>query len=212
MKIAMIGVGHVGSALARKWGARGHSIYLGARDPMASDTRKLAADIGLHASIHGPRDAASQADLICLATPWNQAEEAIRSLGDVSGKIIIDCTNPLKPDLSGLTHGFETSGGERVQAWAPGADVVKCFNSVGYNIMEDPILEGRKTVMFYCGNSEAARDTVRGLVMDVGFEPLDAGPLVTARLLEPYALLWISSAYKFGMGREFALSIVRRGH
>lgn len=210
MKIAIVGAGNVGGTLAKKWGAKGHSIFLGVRDPNGGEAKKLAAEIGSQSSIHSPKDAAQKAEVICLATPWPSTEEAVKSLGDLTGKVVIDCTNPLKKDLSGLTHGFETSGGEQVQSWAKGSRVVKCFNTVGFNIMADPVLEGRKVAMFYCGDDQAAKDIVRKLVVDIGFEPQDAGPLSFARVLEPHALLWISAAYKFGLGRDFAFSIVRK--
>lgn len=210
MRIAAIGIGNVGGALARKWAVRGHDMALGARDASSGKARELAQTIGPRARILAPAEAAAWADVVCLATPWANAEEAIRSLGDLSGKTVIDCTNPLKSDLSGLTHGFDVSGGELVQRWAQGAHVVKCFNTVGFNIMENPVVDGRKSAMFYCGDQQPAKDRARALAEDIGFEAIDAGPLSSARLLEPFALLWISSAYRFGLGREFAFTISRR--
>ncbi len=211
MKIAVIGAGNVGGTLARKWGLKGHSIYIGVRDINDPKAFALQKEIGAHASIHTAHDAAQKAEVICLATPWLNAEEAVKSLGSIKEKILIDCTNPLKKDLSGLTHGLDCSGGEMVQNWGAGAHVVKCFNTVGFNIMANPVLENRKVVMFYCGDNPTAKDLVRGLAIEIGFEPIDAGPLSFSRILEPFALLWITSAYKFGLGREFAFSIVRGG-
>ncbi len=207
MNIAIIGVGNVGGTLARKWGSKQHSILLGVRDENHPGAKSLVSEI--RAKIASPAQAASQAEVVCLTTPWSNTEAAVKSLGDLSGKVLIDCTNPLKGDLSGLTHGFDTSGGEMVAQWAPGAHVVKCFNTVGFNIMAQPVLEGRKVVMYYCGDDIESKKTVRTLVTDVGFEPVDAGPLSFARMLEPLALVWIASAYKFGLGRDFGFSIVR---
>lgn len=210
MKLAFVGIGNVGGTLARQLGKKGHSIYLGARDPQDSDAQKLAKDIGGHAEVLSPQDAVNKADVIFLATPWPATEAIVKSLKNLKGKILIDCTNPLKPDLSGLTVGFESSGGESVQSWAPDAKVVKAFNTTGFNIMANPIVDGRRAVMYYCGNDKEALHTVGGLIEDVGFEGVDAGSLATARLLEPYALLWIASAYKFGLGRDFAFTLARR--
>lgn len=210
MKIAVIGVGNVGGTLAKQWARVGHTLFLGVRNPESNETQKLANEIGSRASLCSPKEAAQKADVICLATPWPNTEVAIQSLGDLKGKIVIDCTNPLKSDLSGLMVGHESSGGELVQSWAQGASVVKCFNTVGFNIMADPILDGHKITMYYCGDNQSAKEAVRQLVIDVGFEPLDAGPLSFARVLEPYALLWITSAYKFGLGRDFAFAVVHR--
>ncbi|MBX9769326.1 MAG: NAD(P)-binding domain-containing protein, partial [Bdellovibrionales bacterium] len=133
MKIAIVGVGNVGGTLAKKLGAKGHSIFLGARNPNDQDTRTLAQEIGAHASIHFVNDAVQKAEVVLLATPWGAAEQVVRAFGDsVSGKVLVDCTNPLKNDLSGLEVGLTLSGGELVQSWAPGALVYKSFNTTGF--------------------------------------------------------------------------------
>lgn len=211
MKIGFIGTGNVGGALAKSLGAKGHSIYLGARNTSSTELKEIASQIGIQASVESIKDAVAKSDVIILATPWKISEELVKSLAtDLKGKILIDCTNPLKPDLSGLEVGHTNSGGEVIQAAAPQAKVFKAFNTTGFNIMEAPVLESKKAVMFFCGNDQETRHIVQDIIKDVGFESIDAGPLSTARLLEPYALLWISSAYKFGQGRDFAFSILRR--
>ncbi|MFZ4404030.1 MAG: NADPH-dependent F420 reductase, partial [Pseudobdellovibrionaceae bacterium] len=128
----------------------------------------------------------------------------------VKEKVLIDCTNPLKKDLSGLEIGHTTSGAELIQNWAPKAYVYKSFNTTGFNIMADPNLESRKTAMFFCSDDKNHRHEIAEIINDVGFESMDVGPLSSARLLEPLALLWIQSAYKFGMGRDFSFGILRR--
>lgn len=211
MKIGFIGTGNVGGALAKSLGRKGHSIYLGNRDTSSQDAQELAREIGAHASVHSLSETISKSDVILLATPWKVSEELVKSMAtDLKNKILIDCTNPLKPDLSGLEVGHISSGGEVIQAAAPMAKIFKAFNTTGFNIMESPILESRKAVMFFCGNDQDSRHLVQEIIRDVGFESVDAGPLQTARLLEPYALLWIQSAYKFGMGRDFAFDLIRR--
>jgi predicted dinucleotide-binding enzyme len=211
MKLGFIGIGNVGGALAQKLGAKGHAIFLGARDPGSEEARTLAAKIGSLASVHSVQEAVDCAEVIFLATPWSATREILKGLKGLEGKVLIDCTNPLLPNLAGLEVGLNDSGGERVQAWAPKARVVKAFNTVGFNIMENPELEGRKAVMYFCGDDADARFQVKRLIEDVGFAPIDAGGLASARLLEPFALLWISTAYKFGFGRDFAFSMVRGG-
>jgi predicted dinucleotide-binding enzyme len=109
-----------------------------------------------------------------------------------------------------LTHGTTTSGGEQVASWARGARVVKAFNTVGSNIMENSTFDGHRPVMFYCGDDPEAKQVVKKLIVDLVFEPLDAGPLSQARLLEPVALLWITLALRYGLGREFAYELLRR--
>ena len=128
----------------------------------------------------------------------------------MTGKVLIDAVNPLLPDLSGLVLGTTTSAAEQVASWARGAKVVKAFNTVGSNIMENPVFGQDKPVLFFCGDDASAKGKVKQLADEVGFEGVDAGPLTQARLLEPLALLWISLAFKAGLGREIAFKLLRR--
>jgi predicted dinucleotide-binding enzyme len=134
----------------------------------------------------------------------------LKNAGSLKGKILLDCTNPLRPDLSGLTVGEDSSGGEMVAGWAPGAKVFKVFNQTGFNIMADPVVDGRKSLMLVCGDDEATKPTVMGIVEDVGFEAVDFGNLSGARLLESLALTWIRLAYQCELGRDFAFGLLRR--
>ena len=117
---------------------------------------------------------------------------------------------PLKADFSGLEVGHTTSAGEKVAGWAMGAKVFKAFNTTGFNIMADPVINGIRTVMFVCGDDEAAKLIVLQLATDVGFEAVDVGKLTQARLLEPWAMLWISLVYG-SVGRDFGFALLRRG-
>jgi predicted dinucleotide-binding enzyme len=134
----------------------------------------------------------------------------LSAAGDLTGKILIEATNPLRPDLSGLEVGTSTSGGEPVATWAPGAKVVKAFNSIGSSIMADPKLKGESVLLFCCRDHEEAKKTVHSLAAELGFDPQDAGALTQSRLLEPLALLWISLAFTRGWGREFAFHLIHR--
>jgi len=154
--------------------------------------------------------AAAFGEVILLATPWSGTEQALRSAGNLSGKIVLDATNPLKADLSGLALGHTTSGGEQVAAWAAGAKVVKIFNTTGFGNMENPKYRDTTATMFYCGDDEAAKAAGARLAADLGFEPVDAGPLAQARTLEPLALLWISLAYFQKQGPNIAFKLLRR--
>ncbi len=169
----------------------------------------LAREIGPKASVETVADAAGSAEVVVLATPWGAVADAITQCGSLAGKVLIDCTNPLKPDLSGLAVGLGTSGAEIVQRLAVGAQVCKTFNTVGANIMANPVLEGRTVAMYYCGDEQAAKKTVRMLIQDIGFEPIDLGPLTSARYLEPMAMVWILAAMKHGLGRNQALGLLR---
>jgi predicted dinucleotide-binding enzyme len=208
MRIAIIGAGNVGAAVGRNWASHGHAVSFGLRDPAAE---KYAALRGVGA-LRPPAEAAAGAEAILLATPWPATEAAIAGLGDLSGKIVLDATNPLGmlPTGLGLTIGHRDSGGERVAAWAKGASVFKTLNTTGAENMGDPAAYPAKPVMFVAGDDAARKPAVLGLVADLGFDPVDAGPLLNARLLEAHAMLWIDLALKRGLGRGFAFAVTRR--
>jgi predicted dinucleotide-binding enzyme len=192
-------------------GAEGARYLLRRAPPQDDKTRQLVQSIGTKAQAGTVAEAAAFGEVVVLATPWQGTEAAVRAAGDLQGKTVIDCTNPLKPDISGLELGFTTSGAERVAQWAEGARVFKAFNTTGFNIMADPVINGVRTVMFVCGDDEAAKPAVLQLASDLGFDAVDAGKLVQARLLEPWAMLWISLAFRGTVGREFGFALLRRG-
>jgi predicted dinucleotide-binding enzyme len=208
MRIAIIGTGNVGSAIARGLMGKGHSVSLGARDPGSAEARQLAK--ASNASVVASQDAAAVADIVILALPWAAAEAAVNGLGDLSGKIVIDCMNPLGmvDGAFSLTVGHTTSGGEIVQGWLPSAHVVKTLNQVGAEIMADNSGLPLRPVMFMAGNDDAAKTQVAVLLTDLGFEALDAGDITKARILEPYALVWINQALMRGKGRKWAFAAV----
>lgn len=152
--------------------------------------------------------AVAQADVAVLCTPWQGTEQALQSCGDLSGKTLIDCTNPLTPDFAGLEVGLSTSGAEQVATWAPGARVCKAMNQIGAPMMDGPQLPG-KPVMFVCGDDDGAKAVTARLVAELGFETVDVGDLTLARLLEPYALLWIHLALRRGLGTNFGFGLLR---
>jgi len=207
MRIAIIGAGNVGRALAAGWSKRGHEVRLGVRNPADAKYRDLAA---LRLAV--PGEAAAGAEAIVLATPWPATEAAVRGLGDLAGRIVIDCTNPLGmgPQGLGLVLGYDTSAGELVAQWATGAAVFKAFNTTGANNMAGLGGYTVAPVMFVAGDDAAKKPAVLGLARDLGFEAIDAGPLRNARLLEPFAMLWIDQALNRGAGRDFAFAVVRK--
>lgn len=210
MRIAIIGAGNVGGTLGRAWARKGHDIFFGVRHPQDEKTRQLVQSLGTRARAGTVADAAAFGEVVVLATPWGATQAAVRAAGDLRGKAVIDCTNPLKPDVSGLEVGFSTSGAEQVAQWAKGARVFKAFNTTGYNNMANPVIRGTRTVMFVCGDDEEVKPTVLRLAADVGFDAVDAGKLVIARLLEPFAMLWIHLAFSGPVGRDFGFALLRR--
>jgi predicted dinucleotide-binding enzyme len=182
----------VGKALGEGWAGKHTVVYLKRATPQDERKRALA-----------------EADAVLLATSWKDARAAVEGQ-PLAGKILIDATNALKPDLSGLAFGHDTSAAEQIAGWAGGARVVKAFNTCGFDIMADPRFGERGAVMPIAGDDADAKRVVGELAADLGFEPLDAGPLQAARLLEPLAMLWVSLAVRGGMGRQFAFGLLRR--
>jgi len=213
MKLAIIGAGDVGGTLGAAWARKGgHEVFFGVTNPRSDKTQALLRQIGAGARAGTAAEAAAFGDVIVLATPWPATEAAIRSMGNLKGRIVLDCTNPLAmgPDGLGLEIGHGISGGEKVQGWAAGASVFKTLNTTGFKNMAEPVFDGVKSVMFVAGDDAGAKPKVMALVGELGFEMVDAGPLRVARLLEPHAMLWIHLALNHGFGRDWAFALVRR--
>lgn len=208
-KLAIIGAGNVGGTLGRRWAENGHSVVYGTRHPNSKEAITVLRETRQGRSAL-PSEAAQQADVIVLANPWPATKSIVEGLGRLAGKIILDCTNPILPNLAGLELGHNTSGAEKVAQWAKGAHVVKILNTTGSNNMENPGYPQGRPVMLYCGDDPAAKQTAHQLATELGFDAVDAGPLTQARLLEPLAMLWISLAVHQGLGREFAFQLMKR--
>ncbi|TNC73106.1 NADPH-dependent F420 reductase [Rubellimicrobium roseum] len=198
MRIAVIGRGKVGQALGEGWRRAGHDVIYGTREPRGDREAPIAA-------------AMAQADVVALAVPWGAVREVLAAAGDLSGKVMIDCTNPLAMagGRLGLAPPTGSSGAEEVAALAPGAHVVKTLNQTGAENMADPHRYAAPPVMFAAAGDAEAKSTALGLVADLGFEALDAGPLAKAALLEAFAMLWIDQAFSHGQGRDFAFARLR---
>jgi NADPH-dependent F420 reductase len=210
MRIAVIGIGMVGGTLGRRWAREGHEVMFGVREPSSEKVGQLLADAGENARAGTVAEAAAFGEVVVLATPWTGTQDVIRHAGGLAGKVVLDCTNPLKPDMSGLAVGCDTSAAEQIASWAPEARVVKIFNTTGFKNMDDPKFGEDRVTMFYCGDDAEAKKLAAGLAEDLGFEGVDAGPLSEARSLEPLALLWIHLAYVQKMGPGIAFRLMRR--
>lgn len=202
MQVAIIGSGNVGSALADALGRAGHQVRFGSREPEPGQANQATF-----------AEAARGADAVILAVPFGAAAEVIAAAGGFAGKVLIDATNPLGMGETGLglTMGFDTSGAERIAAMAPKARLFKAFNQTGFENMRDSRSYPARPVMFVAGDDAAAKPTVLRLVTDAGFDAIDAGGLRAARLLEPFAMLWIELARKGGVGSDFTFTVQRKG-
>ncbi len=208
MRIGIIGAGNVGGTLGRGWARAGHAVMFGVRNASDPKVLEMLSGMGTEARAGKVAEAGAFAEVVVLATPWSAVKGAVESAGDLRGKVVLDCTNPLKADLSGLELET-TSGAEQVARWANGAPVVKVFNTTGYNNMANPRYGEAAATMFYCGDDPRAKAAARQLAADLGFDPVDAGALSEARLLESLALLWIHLAFR-GHGRDIAFRLMRR--
>lgn len=207
--IAIIGTGDVGSALGPRFAEQGHTIVYGSRDPDRSSVNELVARSGEDASATTQADAAAQASIVVLAIPGMLVEEITRSLGNLSGKIIIDPTNPLQRGSPGLVHAAKTSNAEIIQAAAPDAFVVKAFNTLNYKTMIDPGSADGPVSIPLAGDDAAAKKVVAELVTGMGLEPIDVGPLENAHWVEGMLILWINNRYGTREAFDFHLRKTR---
>jgi 8-hydroxy-5-deazaflavin:NADPH oxidoreductase len=201
-KIGIIGAGNMGSAFAKRLAAAGHDVRITAKDPAHAE--KAAAAAGGSVRAVRQNEIARDADVLIVATYFHDAPDALRAAGDLSGKTVIDISNPLTPDMSGLSVGHTTSAAEEVQKAIPGAKVVKAFNTVFAQVLGGT----GKAQVFYAGDDAGAKDAVRALIESAGFEAVDAGPLANARQLEPLGLLNIYFGYVAGRGTGNAPAFV----
>jgi NADPH-dependent F420 reductase len=183
--VALIGTGNVSSALGQRFAEHGHTIVYGSRDPAASDVRELVATTGHGAVAVTPAEAAARSDIVVLAVPWSAAEDVVRSLGELRGKIIIDPTNPRVMASDGFAdYPIEDSVAERIARLAPDAHVVKAFNTLGAETMLDPMLADGPVTIPLVGDDRAAKARVATLAREIGLEAVDVGPLRHARIIE----------------------------
>lgn len=204
MNIAIIGSGNVGGALALQWIKAGHTVLIGAKFPLSEKNIQLTIKIGedRFTTIAG---AVKQCEVILIATPPTAIFDIIEEMGDVSNKIIIDATNSVMKNpepYKTVYHCLEDK---------TNAEVVKCFNSTGFENMLNPVYNGQGIDMFMAGDSEKAKPIAKQLALDCGFGScIDFGKSDKVELLEKFALSWINLAIMQGHGRDIAFKVVRR--
>jgi len=206
--IAVIGTGRVAGALGPEFALQGHEIIYGSRDPSRPETRDLVARTDGPARAMGQAEAAAAADIVVIAVPGTVAVDVVRSLGDLSGKIVLDPTNITTNAEDGLrVHAVETSNAELIQAAAPGARVVKAFNTLNFQTMIDPSESGGPVTIPIVGDDAAAKRTIADLAVGMGFEVVDLGPLRYAHVLEEMLVIWANAR---AMGTPFDYYLRRR--
>jgi len=205
MHLAIIGTGHVGSALAKKWSAAGHHIHLGVRDKASFDQPLLS---GLpNTLVQTVQEAVREADVILLATPATAAIDVAKSLGDTTGKVIIDAMNIVRGNGP---EGF-TNTSDAILAHTRTRDVVKCFNTTGFDNMLEPVYGDTALDMWMAGDSEKGKAIARQLALDAGFANCyDAGGNDAFYLMEQFANFWIHLAIFRKEGRQIGFKLLRK--
>ncbi len=206
MKIAIIGSGNVGGALAKKWKKAGHTVLIGARLPLSEKNIKLATELG-EDHFTSVENAVKQCDVILISTPATATVEVVKSLGDTTGKIIIDTMNVV---MGRGPEGFKSTS-DAILAHTQTRDVVKCFNTTGFNNMADPNYGDTALDVFLAGDSEKGKEAAIQLAKDAGFANCYLiGGNDKFELMEQFAWFWINLAMFQGQGREIGFKLLKR--
>ncbi len=204
-KIAIIGSGNVGSALGKGWLKAGHEVVFGVRDPESLKTQK-ALTLIVEAKVNTIHEASKNADVIVITTPPEAVLALIPQLGDVSNKVIIDTTNSIRTRPEPFATAYAA-----IKEITQAQDIVKCFNSTGFENMLSPNYQGEGIDMFAAGSSKKAKQVAEQLAKDIGFTACyDFGGDDKVELLEKFALSWINLAIMQGHGRNLAFKLVKR--
>ncbi|WP_267904852.1 MULTISPECIES: NADPH-dependent F420 reductase [Rhizobium] len=202
MKIAVIGTGNMGAGLARLLTQAGSDVVIGHRDP--AKAAAFAAELGAGVEAGGVAAAIKLADIVILALPYSVIAETLKEAGNLKGKVLIDISNPVTADFSGLVVGHSSSAAEEIQALAPEATVVKAFNTIFAPLLPAEGRNGKVLQVLIAGDDEKAKRAVSSLVKSIGFEPVDAGPLRNARFIEPIGEMNIHFGFFLGKGPTVA--------
>lgn len=198
MKIAVIGTGNIGASHARALVEAKHDVVIGHRDP--AKAAALAQEIGTNTQGGGIAAAVKLADLVLLALPYPVIADVLANAGDMTGKVLIDVSNPISADFQDLTVGLTTSAAEEIQAAAPSARVVKAFNTIFAALVPTQARQDKQLQVFIAGDDAAATAQVSELAQSLGFVPVNAGPLRNSRFLEPVGMMNIQFGFFLGAG------------
>ncbi len=211
MRVGILGSGLMGAKLGTLFARAGHQVvfsYARSKDKLA----RLAQEAGRNARAGTPRDAAEGADALLLAVHWSRLDDVLEQAGDLSGKVVVSCSLPMNAQNSELVVAHTASGAEELARRIPGAKVVCAFNTVPSEVLfavYDARRKAARPSLVYCGDDAPAKRTAAELIHDVGFDPVDAGPLRIARYTEPFGLLVAQLAYSGKDGPELAYRFQR---
>ncbi|MDX2246905.1 MAG: NADPH-dependent F420 reductase [Bacteroidia bacterium] len=210
MKVGIIGTGKIGLSLGKALTRKGYKVMF-ASQSLAS-ANEAAGQMEHNATGGSVANAIHYGEIVFLAVPYKSVEEVLRNTDSYRGKIVVDCTNPvIMGNPAELAIGFTTSAAEQIARMIPEAKVIKAYNTAfAHHIADGPYFGPNDASMFFCGDDAAAKASVARLIEATGFEPVDCGPLSSARLLEPMAVLIIRLGYNLGMGSEIAFKLLKR--
>jgi predicted dinucleotide-binding enzyme len=211
MRIGILGSGLMGGKLGTIFARAGHEVVFSyARHPEKLD--QLAREAGANARAGTPREAAQEADAVLLAVHWSRVDDVFQQAGGLSGRVIVSCSLPMSAEDSELVVAHTSSGAEALAAMVPKARVVSAFNTVPSEVLFG-VFEAKdrapRPSLVYCGDDAGSKQVAVELIRDVGFEPVDAGPLWIARYMEPFALLIAQLAYETEERPELAYRFER---
>src|SRR4051812_43845395 len=214
MRIGILGSGLMGGKLGTIFARAGHEVVFSyARSERK--LKRLARDAGERASAGSPGEAAADADALLLAVHWSRVNDVLKQAGSLSGKVLISCSLPMNATDTALAIARTSLGAEALAKKVRKADVVSAFGTVPsevlFDVFEAKRRSRRRPSLLYCGNDDQAKQTAARLIRDVGFDPVDAGPLKIARYLEPFTLAMAQLAYESDEGPEIAYRIERFG-
>jgi hypothetical protein len=214
MRIGILGSGLMGGKLGTIFAHAGHEVVF-SYSRSQRKLKRLAREARGHARAGTPRGAALNADALLLAVHWSRVDDVLKQAGDLSGKVIVTCSLPMNAGDTKLVIAHTSSGAEALAKKVRKADVVSAFSSVPSEVLFDVFdamrRSRRRPSLMYCGDDQDAKEVAARLIHDVGFEPVDAGPLRTARYLEPFSLAMAQLAYEGDEGPEIAYRIERLG-
>jgi 8-hydroxy-5-deazaflavin:NADPH oxidoreductase len=213
MRIGILGSGLMGGKLGTLFARAGHEVVF-SYSHSVQKLRRLARDAHGHASAGTPSEAARDAEAVLLAVHWSRVDDVLKQAGRLSGKVIVSCSLPMNADDTGLVVAHKSSGAEALAKKVRRAHVVSAFSTVPSEVLFDVYKSRRKArrpSLVYCGNHAGAKKVAATLIRDVGFDPVDAGPLRVARYTEPFTLLMAQLAYEGKGGPEVAYRFERFG-
>jgi predicted dinucleotide-binding enzyme len=221
MRVGILGSGLMGAKLGTIFAQAGHEVVFSYARSDAK-LKKLALDAGKNAHAGTPADAAKNADALLLAVHWSRINDVLKQAGDLTGKVIVSCSLPMNADDTRLLIGTTSSGAEKLARKIPHAHVVSAFNTVPSEVLFEVFQaknkakrnnrrKAKRPSLIYCGDNRRAKDIAAELIRDVGFDPIDAGPLRIARYTEPFALLVTQLAYEGEGGPELTYRFERFG-